>query len=71
MTMNQMPSRVASALTDVDGTETTTIPAARLISPKAMAHPRLPRTAHDPSEQGHHPLDDPHDADEEARWRPW
>jgi hypothetical protein len=40
MTMNQMPSRVARALTEFEGTVTTTMPAARLTKPKAMTQPR-------------------------------
>jgi len=40
ITMNQIPSRVARALTEFAGTVTTTMPAARLITPNPMTQPR-------------------------------
>ena len=70
MTMNQMPSSVARALTDDDGTETTTMPAMRLTRPKPMAQPAdALGAAHDAAHEGDDALDDPHHADEEADGR--
>jgi hypothetical protein len=43
MTMNQIPSRTASTVTDVIGSDTTTIPAMRLTIPKKIHQPRPSR----------------------------